>query len=164
MQLYDLSKISVLIVDDNRFMRTIVFNSLTGLGIRNIVQADGVEQALEQVHGWGVDLVISDWDMGELSGLDLIRKIRANSATRLVPIIMLTSNTQRRNIVTARDAGATEFLAKPVSAQAMYSRIVEVIERPRQYVKTKTYLGPDRRRKRDETYKGPKRRKDDQED
>lgn len=161
MQLYDLAALCVLIVDDNRFMRTVINNTLQGLGARNILQADGVDQGLELLATAGVDLVISDWDMGEKSGIDLIRRIRANKATRLTPIIMLTANTTRTNIITARDAGSTEFLSKPVSAQSLYSRIVEVIERPRQYVKTKKYFGPDRRRRKNPNYTGPKRRKED---
>jgi len=161
MQLYDLGAISVLVVDDNRFMRTVINNTLQGLGVRSLQQADGVDQALEVLSVSPIDLVISDWDMGEKSGIELIRRIRANKVTRLTPIIMLTANTTRTNIITARDAGATEFLSKPVSAQSLYSRIAEVIERPRQYVKTKKYFGPDRRRRKNPNYKGPMRRKDD---
>ncbi len=162
MQLYDLGSVSVLVVDDNRFMRNIVANTLNGIGVRNVAQADSVDQALEQLAEIAVDLVISDWDMGEKSGIELIRRIRANKSMRLLPIIMLTANTTRTNIFTARDAGVTEFLAKPISAQALYGRVVEVIERPRQFVKTKSFFGPDRRRRRAESYRGPKRRKEDQ--
>ena len=160
-QLYDLGSICALVVDDNRFMRNIVVNTLNGIGVRNVVQADGVQQALDVLAETGVDLVISDWDMGEKSGIDLIRRVRANRVLRLLPIIMLTANTTRGNIMAARDAGVTEFLAKPVSAQALYGRLVEVIERPRQFVKTRNFFGPDRRRRRADTYRGPKRRKED---
>ncbi|MBP6819224.1 response regulator [Ferrovibrio sp. MS7] len=162
MQLYDLGSVSVLVVDDNRFMRNIVANTLNGIGVRSVAQADSVDQALEQLAEIAVDLVISDWDMGEKSGIELIRRIRANKSMRLLPIIMLTANTTRTNIFTARDAGVTEFLAKPISAQALYGRVVEVIERPRQFVKTKSFFGPDRRRRRADSYRGPKRRKEDQ--
>jgi len=162
MQLYDLGSVNVLVVDDNRFMRTIVANTLQGIGVRNVMQADSVDQALEQLAEQSVDLVVSDWDMGEKSGIELIRRVRANRQLRLLPIIMLTANTTRKNIFSARDAGVTEFLAKPVSAQALYGRMVEVIERPRQFVKTKQFFGPDRRRRRTDAYRGPKRRKEDQ--
>lgn len=163
MQLYDLGSISVVVVDDNRFMRTVVGNTLGGLGVRNIFQADGVDAALELLATNAVDLIISDWDMGEKSGIDLIRRVRAHKPTRLVPIIMLTANSTRRNLFAARDAGVTEFLSKPVSAQSLYTRILEVIERPRQFIKTKDYFGPDRRRRRGAEYKGPKRRKGERE-
>lgn len=162
MQLYDLGSVSVLVVDDNRFMRTIVTNTLNGIGVRNVLQADSVDQALQQLADAAVDMVISDWDMGEKSGIELIRRVRANRILRLLPIIMLTANTTRSNIFAARDAGVTEFLAKPISAQALYSRVVEVIERPRQFVKTRQFFGPDRRRRRTDGYRGPKRRKEDQ--
>lgn len=161
-QLYDLGSVSVLVVDDNRFMRTIVTNTLNGIGVRNVLQADSVDQALQQLADVAVDMVISDWDMGEKSGIELIRRVRANRTLRLLPIIMLTANTTRSNIFAARDAGVTEFLAKPISAQALYGRVVEVIERPRQFVKTRQFFGPDRRRRRTDGYRGPKRRKEDQ--
>lgn len=159
MKLYDLGSIGVLVVDDNRFMRTIVFNTLQGLGVKRIEQANGVDDALERLREGSYDLVISDWDMGEKSGIDLIKTMRASKLTRMIPIVMLTANTTRKTVFSARDAGMTEFLAKPISAQSLYSRIVEVIERPRQYVKTKTYFGPDRRRRSDPNFKGPERRK-----
>jgi DNA-binding response OmpR family regulator len=63
-----------------------------------------------------------------------------------MPVIMLTGNTEKRHVLAARDAGATEFLAKPVTPQAIYSRLVNVIERPRPFVRTKSYFGPCRRR------------------
>jgi len=165
MKLYDLSKLSVLIVDDNKFMRSTMFQVLYGLGVRNCMQAENPNVAISYVRDSPIDIVISDWDMGPKSGLDLVREIRAaaESQNRLVSIIMLTGNATRRNVTTARDSGITEFLAKPVSAQSLYARIVEIIENPRQFVKTGDYFGPDRRRKKDEDYEGPKRRSEDQE-
>ena len=75
------------------------------------------------------------------------------------PIIMLTGHSEKKRVLSARDAGITEFLAKPISAKALYERILNVVANPRPYIKTKTYFGPDRRRNVNATYVGPERRK-----
>jgi DNA-binding response OmpR family regulator len=89
----------------------------------------------------------------------MIRQPGAN-ANPFVPIIMLTGHSEKRRVTAARDAGVTEFLAKPLSAKALYERIVNVVVNPRPFVKTRTYFGPDRRRNAGAgTYAGPERRK-----
>jgi len=165
MKLYDLSKLAVLLVDDNKFMRSTMFQALYGLGVRSIMQAQDVPSARGYLKDFPIDVLITDLDMGMLSGLDLIKEVRdaIESSNRLVNIVMLTGNATKENVMRARDAGVTEFLSKPVSAQALYARLVEIIENPRQYVRAGEYFGPDRRRKADETYNGPRRRADDQE-
>jgi DNA-binding response OmpR family regulator len=94
-------------------------------------------------------------------GLELaqmIRRPRAN-ANPYVPIIMLTGHSEKKRELSARDAGITEFLVKPISAKALYERILNVAANPRPFIKTKTYFGPDRRRDVNATYVGPERRK-----
>jgi two-component system chemotaxis response regulator CheY len=76
-----------------------------------------------------------------------------------VPIIMITGHTEKNRVTAARDSGITEFLAKPISAKALYQRIVNVIAHPRPFIKTKTYFGPDRRRNTNPNYAGPERRR-----
>src|SRR5450432_3857545 len=88
----------------------------------------------------------------------MIRQPGAN-ANPFVPIIMLTGRTQRKNIVKARDAGITEFLAKPFSAKSLYERILNIVVNPRPFIKAKQYFGPDRRRSKGTNYTGPERRK-----
>jgi DNA-binding response OmpR family regulator len=88
----------------------------------------------------------------------MIRQPGAN-ANPFVPIIMLTGHTEKQRVTAARDAGITEFLAKPISAKALYQRIVNVVANPRPFIKTKTYFGPDRRRAINPNYVGPERRK-----
>ena len=88
----------------------------------------------------------------------MIRQPGAN-ANPFVPIIMLTGHTEKDRVTAARDAGITEFLAKPISAKALYQRIVNVVANPRPFIKTKTYFGPDRRRNVNPNYIGPERRK-----
>jgi DNA-binding response OmpR family regulator len=88
----------------------------------------------------------------------MIRQPGAN-ANPYVPIIMLTGHSEKKRVVSARDAGITEFLAKPISAKALYERILNVVANPRPFIKTKSYFGPDRRRNSNPNYVGPERRK-----
>ena len=93
-------------------------------------------------------------------GLELIQMIRQPGANSnpYVAIIMLTGHSEKKRVVSARDAGVTEFLAKPISAKGLYQRIVNVVANPRSFIKTKTYFGPDRRRNTNNAYIGPERR------
>ena len=86
--------------------------------------------------------------MEPLDGIDFTRMVRTapDSPNPFVPIIMLTSQGAFERVQQARDTGVTEFLIKPVTANALYSRIVNVIQNPRQYVRVSEYFGPDRRR------------------
>jgi DNA-binding response OmpR family regulator len=88
----------------------------------------------------------------------MIRQPGANS-NPYVAIIMLTGHSEKKRVTSARDAGITEFLAKPISAKGLYQRIVNVVANPRSFIKTKTYFGPDRRRNVSSNYIGPERRK-----
>jgi DNA-binding response OmpR family regulator len=72
---------------------------------------------------------------------------------------MLTGHSEKKRVLEARDAGVTEFLAKPISAKALYQRILNVVVNPRPFIKTKTFFGPDRRRNHSSSYVGPERRK-----
>ena len=88
----------------------------------------------------------------------MIRQPGAN-ANPYVPIILLTGHSEKQRVLSARDAGITEFRAKPISAKSLYERILNVVANPRPYIKTKTNFGPDRRRNVNVTYVGPERRK-----
>jgi DNA-binding response OmpR family regulator len=76
-----------------------------------------------------------------------------------VPIIMMTGHTERTRVTAARDAGITEFLAKPISAKGLYQRVYSVVAQPRPFIKTATYFGPERRRTSNAKYAGPERRR-----
>ena len=81
------------------------------------------------------------------------------NANPYVPIIMLTGHSDKKRVMAARDSGVTEFLAKPISANALYQRILNVVANPRPFIKTKTYFAPDRRRLANPNYVGVERRK-----
>ncbi len=107
------------------------------------------------------DIVIIDWAMPISDGLEFARMIRQpdTNASPFTPIIMLTGHSERKRVMEARDAGVTEFMVKPVSANALHQRIVNVVANPRRYIRTKSYFGPDRRRNSMPGYSGPERRK-----
>lgn len=164
MKAYSLENVSALVVDDNRFMRTILANVLRGLDVRNIAEARDGHEALEELRSTPTDLVVMDWEMERMGGMQLLQTIRSGKRgiNPLIPVIVVSANTIARNIIQARDAGMTEFLAKPVSAATLYARIVSIIESPRRFVRTGSYFGPDRRRRFDPEYAGPKRRGEDE--
>ena len=160
-RLYDFSNLDVLVVDDCRFMRSLLAESLHALGVGRIRRAKDGRSGWMEARNGGVDIVITDWEMAPEDGRELVRRIRTGPDTpdRYMPIIMLTAYTEYRQVMEARDLGVTEFLAKPVSARAIYARLVSVIENPRPFVYTGSYFGPCRRRRNDPNYKGPERRR-----
>jgi DNA-binding response OmpR family regulator len=93
-------------------------------------------------------------------GLELTQMIRQPDGVGnpYAPIIMLTGHSEKRRVMVARDAGVTEFLAKPISAKGLYQRILNVVANPRPFIRTKNYFGPDRRRNNTNTYIGVDRR------
>jgi two-component system chemotaxis response regulator CheY len=109
------------------------------------------------------DLILSDLSMKPVDGIAFTREVRMSddSPNPYVPIIMITGHTERHRVEAARDAGVTEFLAKPITAQNLFLRIAEIVERPRSYVRCENYFGPDRRRRADENHSGPWRRHED---
>lgn len=158
---YNIERLNVLVVDDNRHMRFLVRMILKSLGVRDIMEAEEGASALKTLGNFDADIVICDWNMQPMDGIEFTKIIRTSddSPNAYVPIIMLTGHTEVSRVVTARDAGVNEFLAKPVSAKKIYQRIKVILDNPRQYVRTPSYFGPDRRRRQDPEYDGPDRRK-----
>ena len=157
----DFNRLRFLVIDDNPHMRRIIRTLLHGLGTRDIFEADDGATGLDAYSHTAPDIVLIDWAMPVFDGLKLTRMIREteSNANPFVPIIMITGHTERNRVTAARDAGITEFLAKPISAKALYQRIVNVIAHPRPFIKTKNYFGPDRRRNANAAYSGPERRR-----
>jgi two-component system chemotaxis response regulator CheY len=157
----DFNRLRFLVIDDNVYMRKIVCTLLHGFGTREVSEAADGTEGLEIFTVNRPDIVITDWDMPILNGIEFTQMVRqpGGNANPCTPIIMLTANTGKTRVMRARDAGVTEFLAKPVSAKALYNRILHVILYPRPFIKTATYFGPDRRRNVNVKYTGPERRK-----
>jgi len=158
---YNLERLKFLIVDDNSHMRALVRTILHTLGSKNCHEATDGENAIEELRHFSSDIIICDWNMSPLDGLEFVKLIRTGEggANPFVPIIMLTSHTEMSKVLEARDSGVHEYLAKPISAKSLYSRIKMIIENPRDFVNTETYFGPDRRRIQIE-WPGDERRKD----
>jgi len=145
----DISAFKVLVIEDNSFVRQILTQVLRGLHIMDIVEATDGADALEKLKMYEPDLILVDWEMQPLNGIEFIKIIRAGEDfdDRYIPIIMVTGHSEQHRIIQARDAGITEMLVKPVSAEKLYRRIKSVIERPRTFVEAESYFGPDRRRR-----------------
>jgi two-component system chemotaxis response regulator CheY len=156
----DFNRLRFLIIDDNPHMRRIVRTLLLGLGSREVFEADDGATGLDAYTHNVPDIVLVDWAMPVFDGLELTRMIRETegASNPFVPIIMITGHSERNRVMLARDAGITEFLAKPISAKALYHRIVSVVAHPRPFIKTGSYFGPDRRRNTNPNYAGPERR------
>jgi CheY-like chemotaxis protein len=159
---YHFELLKILVVDDNAHMRKLIVTILHAFGVGQVVEAATGEKAWALLRETTPDVITLDWVMGGMSGIELAKKIRTHpqSPNPFVPVIMLTGYTQVHHVAQARDAGINEFLAKPVSATAMMTRLTSVIEQPRPFVRTGMYFGPCRRRRGDDDYRGPERRND----
>jgi len=137
---YDLENLNVLLVEDNKHMQLLLKETLRSFRVKNVRVADDGADAIKEMRTFAVDLVIADWNMQPIDGLEFVKMIRtsSDSANPYVPVIMLTGHTETHRVFEARDSGITEFLAKPVSAKGLYQRICMVIEKPRQFIKTRT--------------------------
>ena len=149
----------VLIIDDNAQMRTIMGAVLGAAGVRTLHYAPDGRMGVRRVAEVEPDICFVDYEMPVMNGLDFVSEIRSQPApVCFMPIVMLTGHSDAIRVNAARDRGVTEFLAKPVTAQAILGRLAAVIYRPRPFITSATYFGPDRRRNRAEPYCGPKRR------
>lgn len=147
-----------MVVDDNRFIRGLLENTVRALGIQQVITLDDGAAAIKRLKlstsdpvraGVGtVDLILSDYLMPGVDGNLFLRWIRTGTQVpdRFVPFIMISGAADRDVVHAARDAGVTEFLAKPFSAKSIFERILGVINKPRQFVLARGYFGPDRRR------------------
>ncbi|HBT42273.1 MAG: response regulator [Alphaproteobacteria bacterium] len=158
---YDFSALRILVVDDSFHMRELVRTFLEGFGIKEVTVSSDAEEAYDLVVNLDPDLIITDWNMAPVSGLEFVERIRkgANVPNRFVPIIMLTGYTEMKRVEEARDAGINSFLAKPISAASLYKRLVTSVQDKRQYVEsTGGYFGPDRRSTKRREFRGKERR------
>lgn len=156
-----LSRVKFLIIDDNAFARTLIRRILKQLGANDIHEAADGTTAQEEVRAFNPDIIIVDWMMKPMDGMEFVHWLRTSdeSPAPFAPVIMVSAFSHMSNVLQARDAGINEFLAKPISAKSLFSRIQAVIERPRQFVRADEYFGPDRRR-RELPHRGQERRHD----
>ena len=150
-QRYRLAKLQVLIVDTDQHAARLLKGILISFGLRQIEIMSTVETALESLRTVRTDLIITEGAMDDLDGIALVKAIRAAKNEECLrsdmPILMLTARSSKENVEIARDAGITEFVAKPFSAGSISARLVEIIDRPRVFVEAPTFSGPSRRRR-----------------
>ena len=146
-----LKNIDVLIADPDEHISALVRDVLVTAGFNRVTQVGNGDQAIRHLRNNNVDMLITDWRMKPVNGIQLIDYLRKDPASPnpYLPIIMLTGKAERRDVSTARDVGVTEFLVKPFTAKALYERIVIIIENPRSFILSENYRGPNRRRRTD---------------
>ena len=145
---YRFANLNILLVEDDMAMRMLIRDVLAAFEIGNIETANDGTRGYEMLRQFAADIVIVDWVMTPMNGLQFLSKVRnANDTPNpFVPAIMLTAFTDIDRVLRSRDAGITEFLAKPFTPATLYSRIVSVIEDQRPFVRCDGFFGPDRRR------------------
>lgn len=155
-----LQDIKILVADDERMMQALVSDVLRHLGFKKITLANSGRQAIDLASRFPFDFIITDWRMGDMDGIDLIRFLRKSPdlPNHKVPIILLTGNTESHYVLTARDAGVNEYIIKPFTAEQLVKRIRAIIEKPRSFVQAPGYKGPDRRHRDAPWPKGKDRR------
>lgn len=141
--------ISILIVDRDVATVQVLGFYLRAMGFSSMFHARNGEQALDLIRKRPIDLIITEWSLPTITGLDLVQAVRrdASISNRLLPIIMLTARSTLPDVMLARDSGVTEFLTKPFTAQTLLSHIIQVVEKPRSFVLSEVYVGPERRRR-----------------
>jgi len=152
-----IKSLGVLIVDDSQFMRKIVRNLLLNVGVKEVYEAGDGIAGLEAIRTIGPDIVILDWELPLLNGAELVRIVRSPGVFPVpdLPIIMLSSHGERWRVIEAARIGVNEYLVKPVSAQALYDRMVSILAKPRPIVRLGDYYGPEPRRKFNDPIRKP---------
>lgn len=158
---YNIENVHFLVIEDSDHMRTLIRNILNALGAHQIRESSNVADGYGILKTAPVDIVICDWQMSPISGVDFVRQLRADKDNpfRFMPVIMLTAHSEMKRVTEARDAGVNEFVIKPISATTLYRRIHGIIRNPRAFIETEGYFGPDRRR-RQVKFEGAERRAD----
>ena len=121
----------ILVVDDFSTMRRIVRNLLVELGFNNasIQEADDGESALQLLRSTSFDFVVTDWNMPGMTGIDLLRSIRADAALKTLPVLMVTAENSREQIIAAAQAGVNGYIVKPFTAVTLKEKIDRIFER-----------------------------------
>jgi len=159
MATYNFSMFNVLVVENNRYMRSMLRTLLYALGGGHVLTAGDGGEAIELLRKMkdspteagvsSIDIIFSNWQMEPVDGTMLLKWVRRSkeSPDRFVPFIMVSGYADLQRVSVCRDLGVTECLAKPYSVDSLLGRLTALVERPRQFVLTEAYFGPDRRRR-----------------
>jgi len=164
----DISGLKVLVADDHAATARLITDLLRAAGVRNVETAVDGLRARETLRAWDPHILFTDWNMPLMDGLELTRSIRQAAVVTdkmipnpQIPVIMLTATRSAREVETARRAGVNEFVIKPFTPASLLARLQAVLTRPRPFIISDKYLGPDRRRRAEISYSGPMRRAQD---
>lgn len=119
----------ILIVDDFSTMRRIIKNLLRDLGFTNTAEADDGKTALPRLKAGGIDFLVTDWNMPGMSGLDLLKAVRADPDLASLPVLMVTAEAKREQIIMAAQAGVNGYIIKPFTAATLKEKIEKIFER-----------------------------------
>lgn len=119
----------ILIVDDFSTMRRIIKNLLRDLGFTNTSEADDGTTALPMLKKGGFDFLVTDWNMPGMTGIDLLRAVRADADLSTLPVLMVTAEAKREQIITAAQAGVNGYIVKPFTANTLKEKIEKIFER-----------------------------------
>ncbi len=117
----------ILIVDDYKTMLRIIRNLLKQLGFENVEEATDGSEALQKLRNGGFRLVISDWNMEPMTGIQLLREVRADDKMKKMPFIMVTAESKTENVVIAKEAGVSNYIVKPFNAATLKSKLIGVL-------------------------------------
>ena len=117
----------VLVVDDFSTMRKIVKNNLKGMGFSNIIEAENGQKALEELKKESVGLIISDWNMPVMTGIELLKAVRGDAGLKSIPFIMVTAEGQKDNVMEAAKAGVSNYVVKPFTPDTFSEKLQKVL-------------------------------------
>jgi two-component system chemotaxis response regulator CheY len=117
-----------LVVDDFSTMRRIVRNLLKELGFNNVDEAEDGVVALHKLRSGKYDFVVSDWNMPNMTGLDLLKNIRADANLKHIPVLMVTAEAKKENIIAAAQAGASGYVVKPFTAATLEEKLNKIFQ------------------------------------
>nr|WP_297458312.1 chemotaxis response regulator CheY [Ferrovum sp.] len=122
------ANLKFLVVDDFSTMRRIVRNLLKELGFTNVIEAEDGVDALNKLRAGEIEFVVSDWNMPNMTGIDLLRAIRKDPALRHLPVLMVTAEAKKENIIEAAQAGASGYIVKPFTAATMDEKLKKIFQ------------------------------------
>ncbi len=119
----------VLVADDFKTMRRIIINILKQLGFTNIIEAENGKEAFEKAKSEKVDLIISDWNMPVMTGLDFLKAVRSDKELKDTPFLMVTAESEKSNVIEAIKAGVSNYIIKPFTAQTLKEKLSKILSK-----------------------------------